>query len=208
MKAMTSAFRTGRAERWTRERLQDLGREELKQLRANAERLAEAELASLCDELLTSFPARGASGRRALPPKIRARLVPRASAMEARGVGLHDHASWSGVRTSDGTVVFALWAQAVESRRGGCRCLLWAPNVAGCRPWSDTAAGKERLEHCKLAVQKGSAEGLLVHGEALTGRPPEERARTVYGVDPEITIRFRVEQRGAEYWAAWGKATA
>lgn len=210
MKPSPTVFKTGRASAWTTERLQQLGRQELLQLRANAERLAEPELAALCAEMIRALPTRGpGSGGAPSTHKMRTRLIPRTKAFEARGVWLQDvRISWSGVRKSDGEVVFALWSQSVESRDGGCSCLLWAPNVKGGRAWSDTAAGRERLEHCRMAVARGSAEGLLVHGERMDGRLPEERARTVLGIDPETVIRFRVEQRGDEYWAVWGKSPA
>lgn len=193
---------------WTKERLQRLDRQELKQLMANAQRLAEPELAALCAETLKGLPARGpTSSGAASPGKLRIHLVPRASAFQARGVWLRDpRVSWSGIRKSDGAVVFALWAPAVESEKGGCCCLLWAPNLEGHRPWSDSTAGQERLEHCRVARESGSAEGLLVHGQAMEGRLPEDRARTVHGIDTAIVIRFMVEQRGDEYWAVWGKA--
>ena len=100
-----------------------------------------------------------------------------------------------------------IWGDAVESDGGGCSCLLWGPNLDGARPWSDSPAGKERLEHCKLALEAG-AEGLLVHGERLDGHLPEDKARTVHGVDPETVLSFNVEKRGAEYWAVWGRKTA
>src|SRR5437763_6085466 len=38
---------------------------------------------------------------------------------------------------------------------------LWAPNVEGARPWSQSDAGRERLDHCKAAMQAGGAEGIL-----------------------------------------------
>ena len=114
--------------------------------------------------------------------------------------------SWSGVRKADGKVVMTIWGDAVESDGGGCSCLLWGPNLDGARPWSDSPAGKERLEHCKLALEAG-AEGLLVHGERLDGHLPEDKARTVHGVDPETVLAFNVEKRGAEYWAVWGRKT-
>jgi hypothetical protein len=210
MKAFAPVFKTGRAALWTRERLQQLDRQELQQLRANAERLAEPELAALCAEVLKELPARGrASSGAASRRKQRTRLISRTKAFEAQGVWLQDvRTSWSGVRKVDGAVVFALWAQAVESQQGGCSCLLWAPNLEGRRPWSDSAAGRERLEHCKAALARGSAEGLLVQGESLEGRLPEDRARSVLGIDPETVVRFRVERRGDEYWAAWGRHAA
>ena len=126
-----------------------------------------------------------------------------------RGVQLNaGMSSWGGVRRSDGVVVLSLWADDVRSEHGGCSCLLWAPNKAGSRPWSDTRAGNERLEHCKLAVQQGEAEAILVHGLRLDGVLPEQRARSVSGADPAVVIRFQVVQRGAEYWAVWGTAAA
>jgi hypothetical protein len=208
MKDNLPKFKTGNASEWTRERLDRLGRQDIVQLGANAARLGEPELAALCAEVLKGRP-RGGRGNAAILPKRARTLVPRGRAFEARGVWLTDaRTSWSGSRKSDGTVVLAIWAQAVESRDGGCTCLLWAPNVEGSRPWSESAAGLERLEHCKLAVSSGRAEGLLVHGESLDGHLPEERARTVHGVDPETVIVFRVEKRGREYWASWGKRTA
>jgi hypothetical protein len=210
MKTSGPVFKRGKAELWTQERLVQLGRQELLQLRANAERLGEPELATLCDEMLKDRPARGpASSGADSRAKPQARLIPRTKAFEARGVWLQDvRTSWSGVRKTDGAIVFALWARAVESKDGGCACLLWAPNLQGARPWSDSASGKERREHCELAAKRGDAEGLLVHGQAIEGRLPEDRAQSVHGIDPETVIRFRVERRGDEYWAAWGKAAA
>lgn len=200
--------RTGRAGAWTRERVDRLGRQEIVNLRENAVRLGEPALASLCDELLGQRPSGGSAGD---GPPLRPRqvLVPRSRAFAARGVWLEDRATrWSGVRKGDGMVVIAIWAGAVLSGGGACSCLLWAPNVDGARPWSDTAAGRERLEHCKLALAHEAAEGLLVYGEALDDRLPEDRAHTVQGVDPDTVIRFRVEKRGAEYWASWGRKSA
>jgi hypothetical protein len=205
MKTAAAAFKSTRASAWTRERLEQLGRQDLLNLQANAARLGEQELAALCGELLKERPRRGPGSGAALRVKGGQRLVPRSKAFAARGVWLQDpRTSWSGVRKADGTVVIAIWQAAVQSRDRACACLLWAPNVGGARPWSDTAAGRERLEHCKLAVERNGAEGLLVRGEALEGRLPEDRARTVLGVDAEVVIRFQVEKRGAEYWASWG----
>jgi hypothetical protein len=200
------AFRATSAGTWTRERLDQLGREELLNLRANADRLGESELVVLCDELIEKRPLRGprssGAGRGA---KGRQKLLPRSRAFGARGVYLADaRTSWSGVRKTDGMVVMALWHGAVQTADGGCSCLLWAPNTAGDRPWSDSAAGRERLEHCKLAMQRRTAEGLLVHGDPMEGRLPEDKARSVRGIDADTVIVFQVEQRGAEYWASWG----
>ena len=112
------------------------------------------------------------------------------------------------MRKSDGAVVIGLWADAIESGDGTCSYLLWAPNVDGSRPWSDKAGGKERLEHCKLALTAGLVEALLVYGERLEGHIPEDRTRSVHGVDPETVVSLKVERRGEEYWAVWGRKRA
>ena len=210
MKPPAGAFKTQRTSDWTRERLDQLSRQELLNLQANALGLGETGLAALCDELLRARPRRGPTSNGAvLRIKGHHKLLPRGKAFGARGVWLLDaRTSWSGVRKADGTVVIALWQAAVQTVDGGCACLLWAPNIDGGRPWSDSAAGRERLEHCKLALQRGAAEGLLVHGEPLEGRLPEDRARTVLGIDAETVVHFQVELRGAEYWACWGKKAA
>jgi hypothetical protein len=54
-------------------------------------------------------------------------------------------------------------------------------------------------------LERDRNEGLLVYGEALDGHLPEDKARSVHGVDPETVLRFKVEKRGEEYWAVWGK---
>jgi hypothetical protein len=207
MSTSAGAFKPGRGSAWTRERLDQLGRQELINLQANATRLGETELAALCESQLKERPRHGPDSSGANPRvKGQRKLLPRSRAFGARGVWLEDpRTSWSGVRKADGMVVIALWQAAVQSVDGGCICLLWSPNKEGLRPWSDSAAGRERLEHCKLAVGRGAAEGLLVHGEPLEGRLPEDRARTVLGIDAETVIQFRVELRGGEYWACWGK---
>jgi hypothetical protein len=87
------------------------------------------------------------------------------------------------------------------SRDGACRYLLWTPE----RPWSDSPAGRERLAHCRTAVERGAAEGLLVYGDALEGYLPEDKAHAILGVDAEVVIPIKVEQVGPEYWAVWGR---
>jgi hypothetical protein len=190
--------------RWTPESVGRLSQLELRQLRENAERAGAESVVRLCDEALAGQPKSG--GRRVSEPLQRKpNLVARRTAFQMRGVNLHaGMSSWGGVRDSDGTVVFSLWADDVRRGEGGCRYLLWAPNHAGSRPWSDTAGGKERLEHCRLAQQRGRAEGLLVYGVRLEGRLPEERAETIAGVDPNVVIALRVVQQDDAYWGVWG----
>ena len=192
-----------RAAAWTRERLANLATPELLNLQANASRLNEPELARLCGEILGTRPRHGE--RQSMPGESR-QLVSLSRAFAARSVWLGDASRrWSGVRKVDGVVVIALWHRSIDSvKGGGCASLLWAPNSDGSRPWSDTAAGKERLEHCKAALSHGRAEGLLVHGESISGRLPEDRARTVLGIEAHMVLAIRVERRGDQYWAAWG----
>ncbi len=203
-------FKSGPASEWTLERISRMTAQEIKQLRDNAERLNEPAVAALCTEALSGQRRAQAKARRTASPRTKARhLVARGKAFEARGVYLQDaRTSWGGVRKADGAVVLALWADAVQSAGGRCKYLLWGPNLDGARPWADTPAGLERLAHCKLAVQAGRAEGLLVYGDALEGHLPEEKAHAIRGVDPEVVLTFSVEQSGSEYWAVWGKKSA
>src|SRR5438477_372313 len=136
------------------------------------------------------------------------RLIPRRDAFERRGVFSDCLTNWGGIRSSDDTIVMSLWADDIRSENGACSYLLWAPNQDGSRPWSDKPGGKERLKHCVLAAESGRAEGLLVYGERLEGRFPEDKATTVSGVDPAVVLEFRVEHRGQEYWAVWGARAA
>ncbi len=203
----TTVFEPKRASDWTSERIERLSTQDIRQLRVNAERLGESQIVAQCDGALElrSKPAARRRTAAAVQEKRPRHLISRSKAFQARGVYLPNvDSSWSGVRRSDGVVVISVWAGAVLSSEGGCGCLLWAPNVDGARPWSDSTAGKERLEHCEIALKQGGAEGLLVYGEPLDGHLPEERARTVYGVDPQLVVQLRVECRGAEYWAVWG----
>ena len=56
---------------WTKDRIQTLSKPEVKQLRANAERLQEPEVVALCDEVLSgkAKPAKAAVAR---PAKAKA----------------------------------------------------------------------------------------------------------------------------------------
>jgi hypothetical protein len=207
MLAIDRVFPPQRSSTWTQERVDRLSKQEIQSLRANADSLGAAEVIALCDEALLGSPKSG-NGKTSAPVKnARARrLISRINAFSARGVHLRDaRTGWGGVRKSDRMVVMSLWADAVQSRDGGCGYLLWAPNVGGLRPWSDTASGQERLKHCQLGLERDGAEGLLVYGETLDGYLPEDKARSVHGVDPETVLRFKVEKHGEEYWAVWGK---
>ena len=205
------ALRHGNAEQWSVGRISALSVQEIRQLLENAERLNEPALAERCrDALRGSLLSHRQLTKNKSSPGTKARhLIARIKAFEARGVYLQDaRTSWSGIRKADGKVVMALWADAVESADGTCRYLLWAPNLAGCRPWSDKAAGKERLDHCKRAIELGAAEGLLVYGVGLAAHLPEDKAHAIHGVDAETVLTFQVEHIGEEFWAKWGKKAA
>jgi hypothetical protein len=206
MQSPNMAFKPRRGQDWTPERIERLGTPELRQLRENAEKLGATSVVELCDTALKARPKSGAKrGSAGSLPKRARHLISRSKAFQARGIYLPElDSSWSGERKSDGVVVMSLWAPAVVSEEGTCSQLLWGPNLDGSRPWSESAAGKERLKHCKLALERGGGEGLLVYGENFDGDPTEHNARTVHGADPERVVPFKVEQRGAEYWAVWG----
>ena len=195
--------------KWDFERITLLSTPDARQLRSNAERLGQEDIVALCDQILRSRPR----GVARVPAKRRKKsgrtLVSRSKAFELRDVSVPNvRSSWGGVRKADNTVVLSLWKDAIRSEGGTCSYLLWAPNVAGGRPWSDKPGGKERLEHCKLALANGAAEALLVYGVALEGVLPEDRALTVEGVDADTVVMVQVERRGEEFWAVWGKRAA
>jgi hypothetical protein len=58
--------RPGRPAAWTRDRIESLSTVEVRQLRENAERLSEAEIVGLCDEVLKARPkaAKAAKAKR------------------------------------------------------------------------------------------------------------------------------------------------
>ena len=134
------------------------------------------------------------------------RLVTRGKAFEVNGVRLRNRV-WScgGIRT-DGTVLLSVRAEEVQEAEGANSCLLWAPNVADSRPWSDSPGGKERLEHCRIALERGAAEGLLIYGKRAAGAPPGDKGPRADRVDAETLLNLRVEKRGDEYWARWTPA--
>lgn len=120
------------------------------------------------------------------------RKVSRIQAFAEQGVSLQFPArSWSGVRADDGAVVIALREGEVQSGFDGFRCLLWTPVIEGATEWIDRPAKAERLQHCRLALLDGRAEGLVVGG------PRGE-------VSADSVLELRVELRDGEYWAFWG----
>ena len=122
-----AAFRSERSDDWTAERIAQLSIQDIKQLRENAERLNESGVAALCSEALAKRRERTWAARKAGSTTKPRHLVPRTRAFEARGVWIQDaRTSWGGVRKSDGAVVIALWADAIESASGGCRSALGA----------------------------------------------------------------------------------
>jgi hypothetical protein len=179
----------GRIAQWSKEQLDKLSTLELRALLVNAERLKETEVAALCNELLSGRPHGHRPVRRAKHAASGRRLVTRRKAFEMHGVTLGNRV-WSrgGVRP-DGAVVLALRADEVQKTEGADSYLLWAPNIDDSHPWSDTAGGQERLEHCRMALERGVAEGLLIYG---TSADP---------MDAEHVLDLRIEQRGQEYWA-------
>jgi hypothetical protein len=191
----------GRIAKWSKEQIDKLTTPELRALLDNAQRLKEPEVAALCNELLDARPRGRPPVRRdkhAGPPR---RLVTRRKAFETLGV-VPGHRVWSrgGVR-SDGAVVFALRADEVQKSEGVDSYLLWAPNVDNSHPWSDTAGGKERLEHCRIALERGVAEGLLIYGKRAAGAPPEDNGTKMDRLDAENVLSLTIEKRGEEYWA-------
>lgn len=180
----------GRVAKWDREKIETLSTPELRQLMANAENLKEPEVAALCREVLDVRPRGHATVRKARPNGVR-RLVARSKAFEMRGVSLQSR-TWSrgGVRVEDGKVVVAVPFEEVKSADGANSHLLWAPNVDGSHPWSDKPGGKERLEHSRLALEQGEAEGMMVYED---------------GIDADHLLRLKVELRGEEYWATWAE---
>jgi hypothetical protein len=117
-------------------------------------------------------------------------MLTRARAFYSCGVLLNLPAhSRSGVRNDDGIVVFAMPAAAVRMDEGGWLCPLWRPAGRAGEEALDRASD-EVLEHCRLAVRHGLAEGFLLYGDASLARASE-------------LLALRVVEAGAEYWAKW-----
>ena len=118
----------------------------------------------------------------------------RASAFQSQGVTLTFPArSRSGVRDADGMVVFAIAAALVRQEHWGFSCLLWAPAPRAAATALDEAIHAETLDHCRLAMRHGVAEGFLVY----------DAEPAPHGVD---AVALRVVKAGKEYWAKWGFA--
>jgi hypothetical protein len=116
----------------------------------------------------------------------------RVHAFQLRGVTLTFPArSRSGRRGADGMIVFAMPAAAVRMDEWGCSCLLWLPARAVGKGAMDRALSLERLEHCRLAVRHGGAEGFLLYADDAMAQEPE-------------ALVLRVAKAGEEYWARWG----
>lgn len=179
----------GRVAKWTRDRLSGLSTPELEALVVNAERLKEPEVAALCKELLAGRPG----GRR---------LVTRARAFAMHGVSASSRAWSRGGLRENGAVMLALAADEAREVDGARSYLLWAPNVGGSRPWSDTPGGRERLEHCRIALERGAAEGLLMYGKRTAGATPKDDGARGRQADATTVLSLRVEKRGEEYWAS------
>lgn len=106
----------------------------------------------------------------------------RARAFERYGVTVKSPAlSRSGVREHDGMVVFSIAAAEVRTDDWGCSSPLWRP----------LSHDEEALQHCRLAVRRGMAEGFLIYAD-------------IAAKDGEGMLALRVVKAGAEYWARWG----
>lgn len=122
-------------------------------------------------------------------PATQARIL----AFEALGVTLKFPTdSLSGVRADDGMVVFALPAGDVRADKHGHCALLWAPARRAAAGTIERASSEERLEHCRMALIQGRAEGFLFRaGQACSAA---ER------------LSLQVIASGEKYWARWVSA--
>jgi hypothetical protein len=105
---------------------------------------------------------------------------------------------------ADGAVLFILRSDEVHKTDGRDRYLLWAPNVDNSQPWSDTAGGKERLQHCRIALERGAAEALLIYGKraaAAAAAAAKDNGTLPDLVDAGQVLSLSIEKCGEEYWA-------
>jgi hypothetical protein len=191
----------GRVATWTREQIDKFSTPEVRALLENAERLKETEVAEICNQILDSRPRGHPPAQRSARVQGGLRLVSRAKAFAARGATPASRLWSRGAVRADETVVLVLSAEAAEKADGAERYLLWAPNVDASHPWSDTAGGKERLQHCRIALERGAAEGLLMYGKRPPGAATGETGTVRELIDAETVLALRVEKRGEEYWA-------
>jgi hypothetical protein len=191
----------GRIATWSREQIDKLTTLELRALLVNAERLKELEVAALCHELLDARPRGRPPERRDKHSGSGRRLITRGKAFEKHGV-VPANRVWSrgGVK-ADGAVVFVIRADEVQKGDGPDNYRLWAPNIGNSQPWSDTPGGRERLEHCRIALERGAAEGLLIYGKRKAGRTPKDNGTLADLVDAGQVLNLTIERRGEEYWA-------
>jgi hypothetical protein len=107
---------------------------------------------------------------------------------------------WSrgGVRT-DGAVVLTMRVEEVQEAGARKACLLWGPGVGD----PDSPGAQERLEHCRIALERGAAEGLLVYGGATTATPTKRSGVRADRVDAQTVLKLEIEKRDDEYWATW-----
>jgi len=190
-KQIRSPLPRGRIAQWSRERIAALSTIELRALFDNAQRLHEPEVAAACNEILRSRP-RGLASR--------PRLVTWRRACQLNGVSLRS-GKWSrgGIRP-DGAVLMGIAEEDVRRDKDGERYLLWAPNGDLSRPWSDTPGGQERLQHCRIALERGAAEGLLTYSKrAAAGAEPGDEGPALRASSKLLSLR--VEKLGEEYWA-------
>ncbi|MGQ0545282.1 MAG: hypothetical protein ACT4P3_08125 [Betaproteobacteria bacterium] len=149
----------GRVAKWSREQIDRLTTPELRALLENAERLKEDEVAALCADILDARPHGRPPARykRAGPARM---LVSRNKAFAAH-VAPPANRVWScGAARADGSVLLLLAADKAHKADGAESYLLWAPDAEGSHPWSESPAGRERLQHCRAALERGGAGGL------------------------------------------------
>jgi hypothetical protein len=189
----------GRISQWSKDRIDKLSTPELRALLVNAERLKETEVAALCTEILDARPRGHAPARRDQRGVPTRGLVTRAKAFEMHGVSPRNR-KWSrgGVRT-DGAVVLTLRAEEVQEAGARKACLLWGPGVGD----PESPGAQERLEHCRIALERGAAEGLLVYGGAVAGTPTKRSGVRADRVDAQTVLKLDIEKRNDEYWATW-----
>lgn len=123
-------------------------------------------------------------------------LLQRAAAFAAQGVLLKDdERSWSGARR-DGSIVFGIHADLVHENDDGFSCRLSrAPEPAArhqAQPQAIDLFALERLEHCRIALRQGGADGLLTSETGLV------RGNSV--------LSLRMVRRRDGYWGVWGTA--